>query len=290
MGLPMAANLVRARHDVYGFDINPAARDAWAKAGGQVASDIATAVAEADTVITMLPAGEQVREVYLGPDGILAHAKARPLLIDCSTIDVQTAREVAAAAAKVGLALVDAPVSGGIVGAEAGTLTFMLGGADEACERARPVLEPMGRKIVQAGAAGMGQVAKICNNMILGVTMIAVAEAFVLGERLGLDRQKLFDIASASSGECWALTHYCPVPGPVPSSSANRDYAPGFASVLMLKDLSLAQEAATMAGAATPLGAHAARIYRALVDAGEGARDFSVVQPWLEDLSRIEMP
>ena len=287
MGLPMAANLLKAGHEVAGFDLAATARAALAAQGGRDAASVAEAVRGAELVITMLPAGKHVAQVV---PQILAAAQGGPLLIDSSTIDVETARHVAAQAAEHGLALLDAPVSGGVGGATAGTLTFMVGGTEAAFARGLPVLKAMGRTIVHAGGPGAGQAAKICNNMILGISMIAVSEAFVLADRLGLDRQKLFDIASASSGQCWSLTSYCPVPGPVPGSPANRGYLPGFAATLMLKDLLLAQQAAAGSGAATPLGAHAARIYQALVDAGEGDRDFSVTYDYLSDLDRPEAP
>ncbi len=227
MGLPMAQNLVKAGHAVSGFDVSEYAAERLAAGGGTRASSVADACHDAEIVITMLPAGEQVREVYLGDDGVLAAAAPGTLLIDSSTIDVETARDVAQAASGKGLAMVDAPVSGGVAGAQAATLTFMVGGPDDAFERARPVLETMGKTIVHAGGAGNGQAAKICNNMILGVSMIVVSEAFLLAEKLGLDAQKLFDIASKSSGQCWSMTSYCPVPGPVPTSPANRDYKAG---------------------------------------------------------------
>jgi len=287
MGLPMAANLLKAGHEVAGFDLAATARAALAAQGGREAASVAEAVRGAELVITMLPAGKHVAQVV---PQILAAAQGGPLLIDSSTIDVETARHVAAQAAEHGLALLDAPVSGGVGGATAGTLTFMVGGTEAAFARGLPVLKAMGRTIVHAGGPGAGQAAKICNNMILGISMIAVSEAFVLADRLGLDRQKMFDIASASSGQCWSLTSYCPVPGPVPGSPANRGYLPGFAATLMLKDLLLAQQAAAGSGAATPLGAHAARIYQALVDAGEGDRDFSVTYDYLSDLDRPEAP
>jgi 3-hydroxyisobutyrate dehydrogenase len=216
-----------------------------------------------------------VREVYLGAAGVLAAAGDNTLLIDSSTIDVETARVVATAAGKQGLLMLDAPVSGGVGGAQAGTLTFMVGGADQAFARAKPILEAMGKTIVHAGGAGNGQAAKICNNMILGVSMIAVSEAFVLAEKLGLDAQKLFDISSKSSGQCWSMTSYCPVPGPVPTSPANRDYKPGFTAAMMLKDLRLSQAAAQAAGAATPLGAAAASLYTLFVNEGAADTDFS---------------
>ena len=225
--------------------------------------------------ITMLPAGPQVREVYLGPDGVLAHARPGALLIDCSTIDVETARAVAAEAAAKGLQMLDAPVSGGTIGAEAGTLTFMVGGEAEAFARAEPILRAMGRTIIHAGPSGSGQAAKICNNMMLAASMIGVCEGFALAEKLGLSAQMLFDICSKSTSQCWAMTNYCPVPGPVPAAPSNRDYAPGFTAANMLKDLRLAQQAAGATGAATPLGALAANLYQLYVDSGGGPRDFS---------------
>jgi 3-hydroxyisobutyrate dehydrogenase len=277
MGLPMAQNLIKAGHDVRGFDMSKAQMLALTASGGQAADGVKAAASGAEIVITMLPAGQHVREVYLAADGVLSAAGAGALLIDSSTIDVATAREVAAAAEQKGLPMLDAPVSGGVGGAQAGTLTFMCGGSDDAFARALPILEKMGKTIVHAGGAGNGQAAKICNNMILGVSMIAVSEAFVLAEKLGLDAQKLFDIASKSSGQCWSLTSYCPVPGPVPTSPANRDYKAGFTAAMMLKDLRLAQDAAKAAGADTPLGADAAKIYGEFVETGEGPRDFSGV-------------
>ncbi|MEP6840137.1 MAG: 3-hydroxyisobutyrate dehydrogenase, partial [Bradyrhizobium sp.] len=218
---------------------------------------------------------QQVREVYLGANGIIESSNAGTLLIDCSTIDVETARDVAREAEAKGLLMLDAPVSGGVGGATAGTLTFMVGGSTQAFTRAESILQKMGKTIVHAGGAGNGQAAKICNNMILGISMIAVSEGFVLAEKLGLDHQKLFDISSKSSGQCWAMTSYCPVPGPVPASPANRDYQPGFTAAMMLKDLRLAQAAAKSAGAKTQLGADAERIYSAYAESGEAGRDFS---------------
>jgi 3-hydroxyisobutyrate dehydrogenase len=277
MGLPMAQNLLKAGHAVQGFDMSQAQVIALTASGGQAAANVKAAASGVEIVITMLPAGQHVRDVYLGSDGMLAAAGAGTLLIDSSTIDVATARDVAGAAEKKGLAMLDAPVSGGVGGAQAGTLTFMVGGGDEAFARAKPILETMGKTIVHAGGAGNGQAAKICNNMILGVSMIAVSEAFVLAEKLGLDAQKLYDISSKSSGQCWSMTTYCPVPGPVPTSPANRDYKAGFTAAMMLKDLKLAQDAAKAAGAETLLGAEAAKIYGDFVEAGEGPRDFSGV-------------
>jgi 3-hydroxyisobutyrate dehydrogenase len=267
--------LLKAGHTVQGFDVSNAQTEALTVAGGKAAGSVRAAASGAEIVITMLPAGEHVREVYLGGDGVLSAVGTGTLLIDSSTIDVGTARAVAEAAHDKGLAMLDAPVSGGTGGAQAGTLTFMVGGSDAAFARARPILEQMGKAIVHAGGSGNGQAAKICNNMILGVSMIAVSEAFVLAEKLGLDAQKLFDIASKSSGQCWSMTSYCPVPGLVPTSPANRDYQAGFTAAMMLKDLNLAQQAAHTAHAKTPLGADAAEIYSQYVASGESGRDFS---------------
>ena len=227
--------------------------------------------------MTMLPVGPQVRSVYFDKHGVLASARRGALLIDCSTIDVESARGVAAAAKRADFDMLDAPVSGGTAGAEAASLTFMVGGEAAVFGRAQPLLAAMGRTIVHAGPAGNGQAAKICNNMILGVSMIAVCEAFALAERLGLEAQTLFDISSKSSGQCWALTSYCPVPGPVPASPANRGYAPGFTAAMMLKDLRLAQQAAGATATATPLGAAAANLYQLSVDAGTDSLDFSSI-------------
>jgi 3-hydroxyisobutyrate dehydrogenase len=281
MGLPMAENLLKAGHAVAGFDLNEDAVARLAAVGGMPAHSIGEACASADAVITMLPAGEHVREVYLGAGGVPGAVAPTTLLIDSSTIDVETAREVAQAAQARGLAMVDAPVSGGVAGAQAATLTFMVGGSDEAFARARPLLETMGKTIVHAGGAGNGQAAKICNNMILGASMIVVAEAFLLAEKLGLDAQKLFDISSKSSGQCWSMTSYCPVPGLVPTSPANRDYKAGFTAAMMLKDLKLAQAAARATRATTPLGAGAAAVYERFVDSGDGGVDFSGIIRYL---------
>ena len=274
MGAPMAANLVKAGHQVTGFDIVTGPAAEFASKGGKAAASAAEAAA-GDIVITMLPAGAQVRSVYLGESGVLANAHPGALLIDCSTIDVETARAVASAAKEAHFDMLDAPVSGGVAGAEAATLTFMVGGEPAAFARAQPVLTAMGHTIVHAGPAGNGQAAKICNNMILGVSMIAVCEAFALADRLGLSAQTLFEVSSKSSGQCWALTSYCPVPGPVPASPANRDYRPGFTAAMMLKDLRLAQQAAGETATATPLGAAAANLYQLFVDEGTDNLDFS---------------
>ena len=272
MGGPMAANLVKAGHKVTGFDLVESSRN-QAKADGAAVADTAVgAVNGAEIVVTMLPAGKHVLSVWTE---VLPAIRKGALIIDCSTIDVESAKQSHALAAKQGIASVDAPVSGGTGGAEGATLTFMCGGGDKAFAAAKPILANMGKKIVHCGGDGAGQAAKICNNMILGVSMIAVSEAFALAEKLGLSHQALFEVASTSSGQCWSLTSYCPVPGPVPTSPANNDYKPGFASALMVKDLTLAQEAAKAAGAATPLGKHAQEIYQAFDGAGNGGVDFS---------------
>jgi 3-hydroxyisobutyrate dehydrogenase len=277
MGAPRAANLVKAGHEVTGFDIAAGPVAALAATSARAADTAATAAAAGDVVITMLPAGAQVREVYLGDSGVLRHARNGALLIDCSTIDVETARSVAKAAAAAGFAMLDAPVSGGTAGAAAATLTIMVGGTAEAFARGQPVLAAMGRTITHAGPSGNGQAAKICNNMILGISMIGVCEAFALADKLGLAAQTLFDVAAKSSGQCWALTSYCPVPGPVPASPANRGYAPGFTAAMMLKDLRLAQAAAAAMSAATPLGAAAASLYQLHVDRDGAGLDFSAI-------------
>jgi len=274
MGGPMARNLLKAGHAVRAFDLSARILDPVVKAGASAAASANDAVKDADVVVTMLPAGQHVRSVYLN-NGILSAAKKGTLLIDSSTIDIDSARTVHAAAEKAGFEFLDAPVSGGVGGAEGGTLTFMCGGSEGAFGRAKPVLEKMGKRIVLAGGAGAGQAAKICNNMLLAISMIGTCEAFVLAEKLGLDAQKLFEIASTSSGQCWSLTTYCPVPGPVPTAPSNRGYAGGFATALMLKDLKLSQGAAQSAGAPTPLGAEATQLYSLLAAKGHGGIDFS---------------
>lgn len=283
MGGPMAANLVKAGHAVAGFDLSPEALAAAEANGVARAASAAAAVADADIVITMLPAGRHVLALW---GEIAPAAKPGALLIDCSTIDVASAREAHEIAAKAGALSLDTPVSGGVGGATAGTLTFMAGGSAEAFARAEPILARMGRKVVLCGEAGSGQAAKICNNMILGISMIGVSEAFVLAEKLGLSHQALFDVASTSSGQCWSLTAYCPVPGPVPTSPANDGYRPGFAAALMLKDLGLAQDAARGAGATTPLGEHARALYAAFEAAGHGGEDFSAIVRALREAPR----
>ena len=274
MGGPMAANLVKTGHTVRGFDLSEASLAAAAEAGVTSAGSLAEAVEGAGCVITMLPKGAHVLAVWNELCGLVAEGT---LIIDSSTIDVDSARKAHELAHARGCPSLDAPVSGGTGGATAGTLTFMAGGSEEAFRRAEPLLAVMGRKVVHCGEAGAGQAAKICNNMILGISMIGVCEAFALGEKLGLSHQALFDVASTSSGQCWSLTTYCPVPGPVPASPANSGYKPGFAAALMLKDLMLAQEAALSAGAATPLGAQAAQLYGMFEKGGNGGRDFSAI-------------
>jgi 3-hydroxyisobutyrate dehydrogenase len=272
MGGPMAANLVKAGEKVIAFDLVEASRNQAKTDGAAIADSAIAAVKGADVVITMLPAGKHVVSVWT--ETLPAMTKGA-LLIDCSTIDVESAKQAHALAAKHAVLSVDAPVSGGTAGARGATLTFMCGGEKQAFAAAKPVLEKMGKKIVHCGGAGAGQAAKICNNMILGISMIAVSEAFALAEKLGLSHQALFDVASTSSGQCWALTNYSPVPGLVPTSPANNEYKPGFAAALMVKDLTLAQDAAKAAGAATPLGKHAQEIYKAFDAAGHGGVDFS---------------
>ena len=272
MGGPMSANLVAAGHTVRGFDPVPAATADAAANGVAIFDSAAEAVAEADVVITMLPNGELVKRCYAE---VLPTARAGALFIDSSTISVSDAREVHAQAESHGVSQLDAPVSGGVKGAAAGTLAFMVGGDESAVQRARPVLEPMAGKIIHCGAAGAGQAAKVCNNMVLAVQQIAIGEAFVLAEKLGLTAQSLFDVITGATGNCGAVHTHCPVPGPVPTSPANNDYKPGFASALMVKDLTLAQDAAKATGAATPLGKHAQEIYKSFDAAGNGGVDFS---------------
>ncbi len=277
MGGPMAKNLVAAGHRVKGFDLAPASLETARANGIETVGSIAEAAGGVAVVITMLPAGQHVRSVYGDEAGVIAAAAAGSLFIDCSTIDVESARAVQGAADAKGFAMLDAPVSGGIAGAEAGSLTFMVGGSDAAFAAGKPYFEIMGGKVVHAGGPGNGQVAKVCNNMILGISMIAVAEAFTLGESLGLEPDKLFEISSAASGSCWAMLNHHPMPGIVETAAANRDYRPGFAAGMMHKDLMLSQEAAAAAGAATPLGAEAAQLYTLFVKAGHGGLDYSAI-------------
>ena len=280
MGIPMAANLVEAGHSVAGYDVVPAALDAARARQIPVAAGAIEALAGADVVLTMFQSGRQVLDAYRGAGGgpgLLAAAAPGTMFLDCSTINVDEAREAARLAVEAGHRSVDAPVSGGVVGAEAGTLTFMVGAGDDDFEAVRPLLEVMGKRVVHCGAHGAGQAAKVCNNLILGVSMIAVSEAFVLGEKLGLSHQALFDVASAASGQCWALTTNCPVPGPVPTSPANRDYQPGFAGALMAKDLNLAVNALRSTGVTGRMGQLAAEIYDTFAAEGGAGRDFSAI-------------
>ncbi len=275
MGGGMCANLAKKGHDVSAFDLNAEAVARAVGAGASAAADIEQAVRNAEIVVTMLPAGKHVRQVYLENGGVTDYAAEGSLFIDCSTIAVDDARSVSAEVRKLGFDMVDAPVSGGTAAADAGTLTFMVGGEDDAFERARPILDAMGKNVFHAGASGNGQAAKIANNMLLGVSMIATSEAFNLARKLGLDAQTFFDISSKASGQCWSMTSYCPEPGPVPAAPSNRDYAAGFAVAMMLKDLRLAQEAAKSSDAATPFGGAAEAFYTALDNDGHGGLDFS---------------
>ncbi len=277
MGSGMCANLVKAGHDVAAFDLNTEAVKSASARGARAASSLADAVRGASVIVSMLPAGSHVLGVYFGPDGVAAHVDKGTLFIDCSTIAVADAREAAAKAEAAGFDMVDAPVSGGVGGAEAGTLTFMVGGAPAAYARAEPVLNAMGKNIFHAGSPGNGQAAKIANNMLLGIHMIGTCEAFNLADKLGLDAETFFRISSVSSGQNWSMTTYCPAPGPVPSAPSNRDYQAGFAVAMMLKDLHLAADAAKVSGADIRLGALAEAIYQSLSDRGFGGLDFSGV-------------
>lgn len=281
MGLPMAANLVKAGHSVAGFDMVPAALEAAKAAGISIAGSAVEAVTGREIVVTMLPNGDIVRAVFA--DIVPACAKGT-VIIDSSTIDFSSAKAAHKMAADAGLLCVDAPVSGGVGGAEAGTLTFMVGGPEEAYAKAKPALEVMGGKIVHCGDGGAGQSAKICNNMLLGISMIGACEAFALAAKLGLSQQALFDVVSTSSGSCWSVNTYCPVPGVGPKSPSDNDYKPGFAAALMLKDLLLSQQAAKETGQNTPMGHRASQLYQAFVDAGNGGTDFSGVIRALDEL------
>lgn len=282
MGSGMCLNLVKAGFDVTAFDLNSEAMKAITAQRGKTASSLHECVTGANTVVTMLPAGRHVLDVYFGENGLTKQLAQSALLIDCSTIAVDDARRASSLAAEGGFAMVDAPVSGGVAAARAGSLTFMVGGAEGAFDRARPVLEAMGQNIVYAGASGNGQVAKIANNMLLGVSMIATSEAFNLAERLGLDAQTFFDIASTASGQNWSMTSYCQAPGPVPTAPSNNAYKPGFAVDMMLKDLKLASEAATSCDASTTLGDMAHDIYQSLSADGFGDLDFSGIMRRIE--------
>jgi len=275
MGGGMAANQAKAGHEVLAFDLAAAAVEKAVAAGCRAAGSVAAAVKDAEVVISMLPAGQHVRSVYA--DQVIPNAKSGALLIDCSTIDVESARAVAKQVTEAGFRFADAPVSGGTAAAEAGTLAFMVGCSDADFPAVESAIGPMSRVTIHAGDHGAGQAAKICNNMVLGASMIAVCEAFALAEKLGLDPERFFEIASKSSGQCWSLTSYCPWPGPVPTAPSNRNYEGGFATAMMLKDLKLAQEAAAKSGAATPLGAQAEGLYALFDRLGGGGKDFSAI-------------
>ena len=283
MGSGMCANLCKAGHEVRAFDLNAEAVKAAEGHGANAAATVADAVKDAEIVVTMLPAGKHVLAVYFGDDGVAAHADTGTLFLDCSTIAVEAAREAASKAEAAGFLMADAPVSGGTAAADAGTLTFMVGGPEEAFAKAKPILDAMGKNIFHAGGSGNGQAAKIANNMLLGISMIGTCEAFNLAEKLGLDAQTFFDISSTASGQCWSMTSYCPAPGPVPAAPSNRDYQPGFAVAMMLKDLHLAAAAAKAAGAEVTLGEMAEKIYQDLDTRGHGGLDFSGV---MKDLKR----
>jgi len=280
MGSGMAANLAAKGFSVRAFDLSADALARAVAAGCVAAGSAADAAAGADAIVTMLPAGVHVASVYR--DALFAAARPGALLIDCSTIDVETAKRVALEAESAGFQAVDAPVSGGIAAANAGTLTFMVGGADVAFQRAQPILAAMGKAVIHAGGSGAGQAAKVANNMLLGASMVATAEAFLLARKLGLDPQRFFEIASVSSGQCWSMTSYCPLPGVGPETPADREYQGGFAVALMLKDLRLSQQAAADVGADTPMGARATELYKAFADSGHGGLDFSAIIKALE--------
>jgi len=281
MGGGMAPNLAKAGHEVRAFDLSEEALVHAVERGCQRAASTDEAVRDADAVVTMLPAGKHVAEVYRSH--VLGKAPKTAILIDCSTIDVATARSVEEEAAAAGYTMVDAPVSGGIAAAEGGTLTFMVGGSDDGFAKAQAILEKMGKAVIHAGEAGSGQAAKICNNMLLGATMAATCEAFALAEKLGLDLQTFYDISSKASGQSWSMTSYCPVPGVGPETPADRDYEGGFAAALMLKDLRLAMDAAKEAGAYTPMGCEAEELYQRFVDRGGGTKDFSALIKMIDD-------
>ncbi len=287
MGAPMAANLIKAGHSVTGYDLNPAALQALTDAGGKTAASAAEAVKGASIVISMLPEGRHVREVWLHQGGLIEAVKdTKPLLIDCSTIDVDSARAVTAAAAEAGLAMLDAPVSGGTIGAQNGTLTFMAGGTEEAFAAAKPILAAMGKNIVHCGGPGAGQSVKICNNMMAAINVAGVSEGFLLAEKLGVDWKILHEVCSTATASSWALNLYCPAPGPAPAAPSNRDYAPGFMTKLMVKDVRLSQAAAEAAGVPTPLAAMALSLYEQAMASGYADKDFSAVFKWLTEQKR----
>jgi len=288
MGGGMAANLAKAGHDVHAFDLSSDAMDRAAAKGCTPAASPADALAGAEAVVTMLPAGRHVADVYR--TAVLLSAPKTASLMDCSTIDVATAKVVAAEASAAGFTMVDAPVSGGIAAADAGTLTFMVGGSDEGFAAAKPYLDVMGKAVIHAGDAGAGQAAKICNNMLLGATMAATCEAFVLAQKLGLDLQTFYDISSKASGQSWSMTSYCPVPGVGPETPADRDYEGGFATALMLKDMKLAMEAAQSVGAYVPMGGEAEELYQRFADRGGAGKDFSALIKMIDDSWQAPLP
>ncbi len=277
MGLPMAMNLVKAGHQVTGYDLQPSALQSFAASGGLIANNVVEVAHGQEVVITMLQTGQQVLQVCQGAEGLLSSIPMGALFIDCSTIDVNSSREVHQLATERQIQVVDAPVSGGTAGASAGTLTFMVGGEERAFQTAKPILAAMGQKIIHTGTAGSGQAAKICNNMILGISMVAISEAFVLAEQLNLSPQKLFEVVSNASGQCWAMTKYAPVAGILDNVPANNDYKPGFAAAMMLKDLLLSQDCAHAVNTNTPLAAKATALYQQFIDQGFGDTDFSAI-------------
>lgn len=277
MGLPMAINLIKKGYDVTGYDLQALAMEALVNAGGKCATSLEDLARDKAILITMLQKGEQVLKAYEGPDGLLDHANEGSLFIDCSTIDVQSARKAHQLAQKKGMLTLDAPVSGGVLSAVAGSLTFIVGGKDETFKLAFPVLDCMGHKIIHTGDAGSGQAAKICNNMILGISMVAISEAFILGEQLGLCAEKLFEVVNNASGQCWAMSKYAPLPGLLENTPANNHYKPGFAATMMLKDLLLGHEAAIAANIKLPLGDKTTTLYQEFIDKGHGELDFSAI-------------
>ncbi len=282
MGLPMAKNLLKVGHSVKGYDLVPEAMRAFVEVGGVSGQDIPSTVKGADVVITMLPEGKHVKAAYEGPNGIFGHTTPDALIAECSTIDMETSRYIHKEAEKRSLRLIDAPVSGGVAGAEAATLTFMIGGEEEHFKALHPFLEMMGKTIIYCGGPGLGQAAKICNNLVLGITMIGVSEAFNLSEKLELDKHKFFEVASQSSAQCWSISKYCPVPGPVPTSPANRDYAAGFTAAMMTKDLKLAAQASQMTNVSSPLGEEALALYTLFCNNGGQRLDFSGIIQFLK--------
>ncbi|MDP3558794.1 MAG: 3-hydroxyisobutyrate dehydrogenase [Legionellaceae bacterium] len=281
MGLPMALRLLQAGHSVLAYDVNPTALTAWADAGGKIATDLPTLASASEAILTMLQTGTQIRDVCLGPNGLFQHAAANTLYINCSTIDVDTARAIHDLALDHGLLSLDAPVSGGVAGAEAGTLTFMVGGDKTVFEQAQPLFAHMGKQVIYVGAAGLGQAAKTCNNLVLGISMIAVSEAFLLAQSLGLSAEIFYEVISQASGRCWVTERYLPVPDVLPNVPANHAYAPGFSAQMMLKDLRLSQESASTQKMNTPMAALATHLYTEMVAAGDGNLDFSAIIQYL---------